>query len=543
MTAQLDPPTRMLSALSPASFLVLVGNTGNTEDEYTATITGVSGPVTASLNGLDGQPTQTIPVFRLPGLSTGALLLNVTLTGFAEGAVTIRVQSRTNPAVTTTVTATVTVCGPDPAARPTVRFVQAVYCDVFHRALDAAGQSRWPVLLDAGLTPLQVVERILTSEPFLEYRQTQVQEVYARLLHRPAEPAGLARWVAFLQGGGTVEQLTARVAGSPEYFARNGATADGFLRALYRDLLGRDVDTSGLARFRQRLARGATRQQVVAAVLGSDEYRGNLVRDLYRQLLRREASPAEVAARLTAMRGGQHQAALTAAILGSREYYLRAVSVGPEEPPRDTAAPYVTALYRQILGRAPDQAGLASWVRVLNQGGTREQVVRAFWDSAEHRGLQVDQFYATFLRRAADARGRAVWVSRLRAGVSEADVVRQFLLSPEYTLLHATPAAFVSGLYADVLGHAGDARGSTFWVTQLSGGATRAQVAEAFLTSPEAHRRAVDQYYEDFLQRQPDATGESAWLAALGQRRLSAAQVAQALLASEEFFARVASSL
>jgi hypothetical protein len=67
-------------------------------------------------------------------------------------------------------------------------------------------------------------------------------------------------------------------------------------------------------------------------------------------------------------------------------------------------------------------------------------------------------------------------------------------------------------------------------------------VAGAFLTSAEAQRRAVNAYYQDFLHRPADAAGEAAWLTALAKRRLSAGQVAEAFLGSEEFFARVASS-
>src|SRR5262249_9154505 len=75
MTAELSPATQVLPVPGTSSFVLLVHNTGNTEDSYTATITGSAGPITASLTGLDGSPAQTIPVFRLPGLSTGAILL------------------------------------------------------------------------------------------------------------------------------------------------------------------------------------------------------------------------------------------------------------------------------------------------------------------------------------------------------------------------------------------------------------------------------------------------------------------------------------
>ncbi len=59
-------------------------NTGTLEDSYTATITGTTGPIQASLTGLDGLATQTVPIFILPGLSTGVLVLQVNLTALGK---------------------------------------------------------------------------------------------------------------------------------------------------------------------------------------------------------------------------------------------------------------------------------------------------------------------------------------------------------------------------------------------------------------------------------------------------------------------------
>jgi large repetitive protein len=67
MEAEFDPATVTLPQPGAATFLLLVHNTGNTEDAYMAQIMGTSGPVTASLDGLDGQPIQQLELFRLPG--------------------------------------------------------------------------------------------------------------------------------------------------------------------------------------------------------------------------------------------------------------------------------------------------------------------------------------------------------------------------------------------------------------------------------------------------------------------------------------------
>jgi hypothetical protein len=101
MTAQFSPPAQTLPAPGPATFLLQVDNTGNTEDLYSATISGTSGPVIASLVGLDGLPTQSISLFRLPGLATGTISLQATLTGPGQGTVTVVVKSLSTGQVTT----------------------------------------------------------------------------------------------------------------------------------------------------------------------------------------------------------------------------------------------------------------------------------------------------------------------------------------------------------------------------------------------------------------------------------------------------------
>lgn len=54
----------------------------------------------ASLHGLTGQPTQSVPTFRLPGLATGALFLDATLTTPGIGRVTVTVTAQSNAAIT-----------------------------------------------------------------------------------------------------------------------------------------------------------------------------------------------------------------------------------------------------------------------------------------------------------------------------------------------------------------------------------------------------------------------------------------------------------
>jgi uncharacterized membrane protein len=107
-SAQLDSVKKTLPSPGATTFSLNVQNTGNTEDAFTASITGTSGPIRAALTAANGSPTQSIPVFRLPGLSAASLGLKTTLTAPGTGTVTIAVRSLTNGALVATITATVT---------------------------------------------------------------------------------------------------------------------------------------------------------------------------------------------------------------------------------------------------------------------------------------------------------------------------------------------------------------------------------------------------------------------------------------------------
>jgi hypothetical protein len=165
----------------------------------------------------------------------------------------------------------------------------------------------------------------------------------------------------------------------------------------------------------------------------------------------------------------------------------------------------------------------------------RPLVVQAFWNSAEHRGLEVDTFYSSILQRSADAAGRAFWASQLQQGVSEDALAIQFLESPEF--LERGDQFFVDFLYQSVLGRTFDASGEAFWLSALANHQiNHDQVVRSFLYSPESLTRLVDGYYSVYLNRGVDASGEAFWVGRLAAG-LPFAGIGQLFLASDEFFA------
>ena len=91
-----------------------------------------------------------------------------------------------------------------------------------------------------------------------------------------------------------------------------------------------------------------------------------------------------------------------------------------------------------VLGRAPDPAGLAGWVSLLTGGYTRGQVLLGFSDSVEYQAAMankvfVTMMYAGMLKRTPEPVGFNGWVDYLVAGTfSREQVINGFFLSTEY---------------------------------------------------------------------------------------------------------------
>jgi Domain of unknown function (DUF4214) len=192
-----------------------------------------------------------------------------------------------------------------------------VYRDLLGRPADPTALSIWTQALQQGLTREQVAMEIGTS---VDYFQSYVASVYEAYLGRPPDQTSLITFPEELQTGLSEEQLQAAVLASPEFFARTGGTDQAFVDGLYCALLGRHADPSS-AEFVDRLAAGTlTRMQVAQAVLSSPEYLQDLVRGWLLRYLRR-ADPTAEAFYAGALEHGATNEQVIAAILGSNAYF------------------------------------------------------------------------------------------------------------------------------------------------------------------------------------------------------------------------------
>jgi hypothetical protein len=73
---------------------------------------------------------------------------------------------------------------------------------------------------------------------------------------------------------------------------------------------------------------------------------------------------------------------------------------------------------------------------------------------------------------------------------------------------------YLQNLYVKVLGRLPDLNGLTIWQAALADGVSRAQVAQAFISSPEHRMNEVDAYYQLFFGRAADQAGRDGWVQA-----------------------------
>jgi hypothetical protein len=226
-------------------------------------------------------------------------------------------------------------------------FLNAAYLDALGRNADPVGQQDWGGKLAAGSSRADVALGVLSSTEYQgsqrmqlmlrvldsqESRQVTTKALYTQLLQRAADDSGLNAGVAFLAGGGTVEQLAATLASSDEYFqARGSGTNDGFLDALYLDALGRAVDAVGRDTWDTALAGGTSRSDVALSIFSSSEARQRLVESFYTNWLHRDGEAAGAGEWVNGLMRGDRYEFIVAGFLGSQEYYTRTPGV-PSTP-------------------------------------------------------------------------------------------------------------------------------------------------------------------------------------------------------------------
>jgi|GEM_PF-2217555 len=106
----------------------------------------------------------------------------------------------------------------------------------------------------------------------------------------------------------------------------------------------------------------------------------------------------------------------------------------------------------------------------------------------EQAAGQAYRVYQAAFARTPDKGGLSFWIKTIDSGASLKSVADGFLGSAEFARAYGTQlndATFIAKLYQNVLGRAGEAAGTAFWLDQLSKGMARGDILALFSESPE----------------------------------------------------------
>ena len=217
-----------------------------------------------------------------------------------------------------------------------------------------------------------------------------VARLYQAILGRAPDPAGLLNWTAEVDEDHVSLAIVAQsMVNSPEFTAIYGNPSDAaFVNQLYENGFARAAEPAGLQFWEGLLASGTGRGTVALVIAESPESHtdslptagDNDYAELYRlygiAFNRVPDAPGE-AAWLAVMNSGASIPQVAEDFTQSAEFLQHYGTLSVND--------FITSLYENGLGRAPDAAGFQAWTNFMNNGGTEASALVDFSDSLEYR--------------------------------------------------------------------------------------------------------------------------------------------------------------
>jgi uncharacterized delta-60 repeat protein len=212
--------------------------------------------------------------------------------------------------------------------------------------------------------------------------------------------------------------------------AHGGTPNQRYVAQVYRDILGREADTTGLNYFASALDNGTVSRQTLANMLvGSPEYRSIEVQNTYNQILGRTADPGALTFFSNFLASGGTLVQLRGILLSSDEFFQKNQS-GPNQGNEG----YVNAVFQHALGRPVDLITQAYFVFQLTTGKmSRAQFANIVASSQEAAAFRVQTDFQTYLHRSADSGATGFFGNLLlTGGLSEEGLIAFIVGSSEY---------------------------------------------------------------------------------------------------------------
>ena len=240
-----------------------------------------------------------------------------------------------------------------------------------------------------------------TENPLATESSTKgfVYRMYKVVLGREPDQAGFDSWVASLDSGkNTAADLVFMFFNSDEYTAK-GKNATEIITDCYRTMLNREPDQAGLNAWKVALDVGMSSDVVCAGFAASDEFTA----------LAKKYGITPGTLKLTKARDQNYE-----------------------------RTAFVYRLYRDCLQRAPELAGLENWCLALSLGAEGTSVASGFIFSTEYKDKLpgndefIEMLYRTILGRNADKAGMSGWVDLLNYTATREKILNGFMFSPEF---------------------------------------------------------------------------------------------------------------
>ncbi|KIT15621.1 DUF4214 domain-containing protein [Jannaschia aquimarina] len=168
-------------------------------------------------------------------------------------------------------------------------FIEQLYLNVLGRAADETGLANWVARLQSGMDRADVLVGFSNSPEFVSNTAgaartyaiesdaaawtDDVYRLYRATLDRDPDAKGLANWSGRLAGGTEYLDVATGFIASPEFQATYGSLSNReFVSQLYRNVLDREGDATGLANWTARLDSGADRAEIVRGFAQSAEF-------------------------------------------------------------------------------------------------------------------------------------------------------------------------------------------------------------------------------------------------------------------------------
>ncbi|MDE6592824.1 MAG: DUF4214 domain-containing protein [Oscillospiraceae bacterium] len=236
----------------------------------------------------------------------------------------------------------------------------------------------------------------------------------------------------------------------------------------------------------------------------SDEQRAaaeGFVSRLYEKVLNRPAAYEEVSGWADYLLNGSTAVEVSYGFIYSPEFAGRGLS-------NDRIA---EIFYNTFLDRAPAPDEVKYWSDMLKNGCSLDRLMYGFSQSAEfsnicskyglNRGYfeiiynrdmnpsltaYVSRMYTKAMGRDYEVGGLEYWTGRYISGEINANQIAEgFIYSPEFVMKNLSDEDYVETLYQTFFDRESDPAGKSGWVGMLKSGATREQILNGFLGSPE----------------------------------------------------------